>query len=630
MNKIININLAGRLIPIDESAYDQLRDYLNRLKSFFAREKGGDEIVHDMEDRMGELFQDKLKKGQPCIMADDITAMVSIMGSPEQIENEAGEEEPAAKTAHRYSGEEMPSSSGTHTKNLSRSKREHMIGGVCGGIANYFNIDPTIIRIALILITLAWGAGLVVYLLLWAILPESDDVTPVVRRRLYRNPKQKVVGGVCSGIAAYANVDPIIPRVIFAAPLLGMIFFGILDNGIFFFPFLVGSLPTLVLLYIILWASLPEANSVAEKLEMRGEKVDVHNLSQAIKGSEDTRTFQKKRSGLAQIFIILIKIFVFFILGTVLLTLAGVIIAVLAALLGITSTSLFMFPFSGLVTENSVHRVLLWVCVILTLIIPFITIIRLLVRVITGRKKGLARWLNIVSVMLFIIGVFGLFWIGSSIASDFKAPYTKTYTVPMSQPGNDTLLIRQMIIDDGGIVSDHDWDRDDHHWDNNNNGIRFRDDTTIAISNLNLHFTNSPDSLFHLLIQKSAHGRNSRRAQQLAESLEFNYRQEGNVLLLPRDFILPKGHPFRNQKLSVEVQVPVGKVFKTEGIDDNYYTNRIFRVRHGHFSYETTDFPSWDDDEYYKMGADGPIEHKKKEDNTDESRASDSGDTTSE
>src|SRR6218665_868944 len=93
MNKIININLAGRLIPIDEAAYDQLRDYLNRLKVFFSREQGGDEIVRDMEDRMGELFQDKLKKGSPCIMADDIQDMIKIMGSPEQIESEAGEEE---------------------------------------------------------------------------------------------------------------------------------------------------------------------------------------------------------------------------------------------------------------------------------------------------------------------------------------------------------------------------------------------------------------------------------------------------------------------------------------------------------------------------------------------------------
>ncbi|RYZ49393.1 MAG: PspC domain-containing protein, partial [Sphingobacteriales bacterium] len=536
------------------------------------------------------------------IMADDIAEMIRIMGSPEQIENEAGEEEPVRPAAG--SARQEQAFTGAKPKHLSRSKKDHMIGGVGGGIAAYFNIDPTIVRIALVLVTLAWGAGLVVYLLLWALLPVNDLDTPAVKRRLYRNPKQKIVGGVCSGIAAYANIDPIIPRIIFAAPLLGMIFFGIIDQGIFFFPVLTGGLPTLALLYFILWASLPEATTVAEKLEMRGEKVDVQSLSQAIKGVESDKDQPRKRSGIAQIFVVMVKIFVFFILGSVLLTLAGVIVAVLAALLGLGTTSFFVFPFSGLITENISHRYLLWTCVILTLMVPFISIIRVLVRIISGRKKAGSKWLNATLAGLFIFGVFGLFWVGSSIASDFKTPYTKTYNMPITQPANDTLIIRQMIIDDGGIVGDHDWDHDG--WNNDHEGLRFRDDSTFAVSNLNLHFTNSPDSNFHLLIQKSAQGRNSRRAQQRAEALEFNYRQEGNALLLPHDFTLPKEQPFRGQKLGIEIQVPVGKVFRTEGLDDNFYTNRIFRIRGGNFSYESSEYDAWDNDKYYKMTAEGP------------------------
>ena len=596
MNKIININLAGRLIPIDESAYDQLRDYLSRLKAFFSREEGGDEIVRDMEDRMGELFQDKLNKGTPCIMAKDIDDMIGIMGSPEQIENEAGEEESVKGNASRKSAQ--PVSESSKPRHLSRSKRDKLIGGVCGGLASYFNIDPIIVRIALILITMAWGAGIIVYLLLWAILPEGDDSSPVVKRRLYRNPKQKVVGGVCSGIAAYANIDPIIPRIIFAAPLLGMVFFGILDNGIFFFPVLVGGLPTLVILYIILWASLPEATTLAEKLEMRGEKVDVQNLSQAIKGTETDRPEAPKRSGLAQVFVILVKVFVFFILGSVMLSLAVVIIAVLAAMFGIATSSVLIFPFSELITESGTLRSVLWICVALTLIIPFITVIRLLVRVITGRGTKAGRWLTLTMTVLFIAGVFGLFWVGSTIASDFKTSYRKTYPLTLNQPANDTLIIRQNTTDDGGEIDEDEW---------NNEGIRFRDDSTIAISNINLQVERSPDSLFHLSVQKSANGRNSRRAQELALPLEFNYRQEGNVLYLPKDFTLPKGHPFRAQKLKVELLVPQGKVFRPEGIVSSYYTDRNFEMRPGRFHYRTVNYPEWNDNEYYQMGADGLI-----------------------
>jgi phage shock protein PspC (stress-responsive transcriptional regulator) len=607
MNKIININLAGRLIPIDESAYDLLRDYLNRLKSFFSHEKGGDEIVRDMEDRMGELFQDQLKKGNPCIMAEDIHQMIAIMGSPEQIEHESGEDD--KKQAKQSSADNQEQAFfNTKGKHLSRSGKEKMVGGVCGGLASYFNLDPTIIRVALILITLAWGAGLVVYLLLWAILPVNDEQAPVMRRRLYRNPKQKVVGGVCSGIAAYANIDPIIPRVVFAAPLLGIIFFGILDHGIFFFPFMVGSLPTLVLLYIILWASLPVANTVAEKLEMRGEKVDVHNLNQAMKGGEPEKKNDVERSGIAQLFSVLIKVFVFFVLGSIMLTLAGIIIAVIVAMFGVATSSFFLFPFSALVTENETYRTLIWLCIIITLLVPFIGIIRLLVRVITGRRKSSQRWIGTTLALIFTVAVFGLFWIGTTIASDFKASYTKTLELPIKQPNSDTLFVRQMVIDDGGIIGDHDWDNEfSDRWNHGHDEIRFKDDSTIAIGNMNLHFSNSADSNFHLLIQKSSQGRNIRRAQALAEALDFNFRQEGNVLILPNDFSLPQGQPFRAQKIGIEIQVPKGKIFKTEGINPDFYTNRIFRIRRGSFNYSSEDMPSWDDDVFYKMDKDGPV-----------------------
>jgi phage shock protein PspC (stress-responsive transcriptional regulator) len=617
MNKIININLAGRLIPIDEQAYDQLLDYLNRLKLFFSREEGGDEIVRDMEDRMGELFQDKLKKGAPCIMAEDVNAMIAIMGSPEQIENEAGEEknQQAGSNSEKKENTTGKESADKERKHLGRSKNDKMIGGVCGGLASYFNVDPIIIRIALILITLAWGAGLIVYLLLWALLPENDDEPKNLRRRLYRNPKQKVVGGVCSGIAAYANIDPVIPRVIFVAPLLGLIFFGILDNNIFFFPMFVGGLPTLVLLYLILWASLPEANTIAEKLEMRGEKVDVQNLSMAIKGNpeETETTIAPKKSGLRNLFSLMVKIFIFFVLAIVLVVLASVIIAIIATLCGLAVSSVFVFPFSGLITENETQKWLLWICAILTLILPFIAITKLLVRIVTGRRRPSNKWINITLSTLFIAGIFGLFWIGSSIASDFKTPYRKTFDYPLIQPTNDTLLIKQAIIDDGGLVGEEDWG-----WDHDQDGFRFRDDTTIAISNLNLRITNSPDSLYHLQVQKSSYGSNSRRAQAFAEPLVFSYKQEGNVLFLPKDFILPEGHPFRGQKLSIEVQVPVGKVFKTEDLVSNYYTDRSFVVRRGRFQYRTVNYPSWDDDHFYKMGADGPIDHRKQETDTSE------------
>lgn len=58
-------------------------------------------------------------------------------------------------------------------KRLQRSRTEKMIGGVCGGLAEYFGIDPTIVRILWVVITLIGGAGILAYLILWIAMPQE-------------------------------------------------------------------------------------------------------------------------------------------------------------------------------------------------------------------------------------------------------------------------------------------------------------------------------------------------------------------------------------------------------------------------------------------------------------------------
>ena len=92
----------------------------------------------------------------------------------------------------------------------------------------------------------------------------SYDYEPPRRRRLYRDPDNKVLGGVCSGIAAYFNIDPVIVRVIFA--ILPFLSFGVI-----------------IPVYIVLWIAMPEAITTAQKLEMRGEDINVSNIEKKIK-----------------------------------------------------------------------------------------------------------------------------------------------------------------------------------------------------------------------------------------------------------------------------------------------------------------------------------------------------------
>ena len=88
MKKVININFQGRVVPIEETAYDILKQYVESLRRFFANEEGKDEIINDIEGRIAELFGETLKKGGTCITDDDVNAIINSMGRPEEFETE--------------------------------------------------------------------------------------------------------------------------------------------------------------------------------------------------------------------------------------------------------------------------------------------------------------------------------------------------------------------------------------------------------------------------------------------------------------------------------------------------------------------------------------------------------------
>src|SRR5215210_8906844 len=85
MKKVININFQGRVIPIEETAYDIMKRYVESLRLFFANEEGRDEIINDIEGRIAELFGEVLKKGNTCIVDQDVVTIIASMGRPEDF-----------------------------------------------------------------------------------------------------------------------------------------------------------------------------------------------------------------------------------------------------------------------------------------------------------------------------------------------------------------------------------------------------------------------------------------------------------------------------------------------------------------------------------------------------------------
>ena len=166
MNKTININLGGFFFHIDEIAYQKLRTYLASIsKSLSDDAHGKNEIIADIEARISELLSEKITDSRQVVSESDIEDIIVIMGQPEDY-TEA--EDAYSDASYSY---KRNSSSG---KKLFRDGDDKFLGGVASGIAHYFNIDTIWVRLLFLVITIAGiGAGILVYIALWILLPEA-------------------------------------------------------------------------------------------------------------------------------------------------------------------------------------------------------------------------------------------------------------------------------------------------------------------------------------------------------------------------------------------------------------------------------------------------------------------------
>ena len=197
MKKTFTINLGGIVFHIDEDAYELLDKYLSNLRIHFSKEEGAEEIVHDMELRISELFSERLHESKQVISIADVEEVIEQMGKPEEF------------------SENTTQDTQTYTD-------------------------------------------------------ENDKGT----KRLFRNPDDKVIGGVCSGIAAFMGWDVTLVR-------LFTLVFGFLFQGI-------------IVAYIIAWILIPEAQTATEKLSMKGMKINVENIGKTVTdGFEDVNDYIK-------------------------------------------------------------------------------------------------------------------------------------------------------------------------------------------------------------------------------------------------------------------------------------------------------------------------------------------------
>ncbi|MCC5919269.1 MAG: PspC domain-containing protein [Cyclobacteriaceae bacterium] len=285
MKKSISISISAIVFHVEEDGYEQLKKYLDAVTRYFSSFEDSQEIVDDIERRIAEKFLAKLKGSQQVVTLSDVDEVISVMGtvadfeamndgaSSDKKEEESKTEEANEDKSSLFSLDEDP-------KRMIRNLDNRLIGGVASGIAYRLKVDPLWVRIIALLgffnffipASLFFGISplspivFLSYVVLWIALPSRKSLPEQKKvRKLYRDREDAVVGGVSKGLAHYFGVDPVIFRVLFV---------------VLSFIYLIG-----VLIYLVLWVITPQAKSITQKMEMKGDPINIENIEKSIKNS---------------------------------------------------------------------------------------------------------------------------------------------------------------------------------------------------------------------------------------------------------------------------------------------------------------------------------------------------------
>ncbi|MFN8715287.1 MAG: PspC domain-containing protein [Bacteroidota bacterium] len=386
------------------------------------------------------------------------------------------------------------------------------------------------------------------------------------RRRLFRDPDDRIVGGVCTGLGHYFDINHVWIRLAFA---------------ISFFVFGSGAL-----LYFILMIIMPKAETTAEKLEMRGEPVDVNNISRSIKddfdnfkrriedlgeeasdwgkrnfGSARNQPRNERRNGsgiervLGGIFEVVGRVFAF------LLLVAGV--GILIGLL----TSTFTFhrigpdelghslrnPFS-----SNTDFILAAIAFFLVFGIPTMMLIYHAIRTLFSIKAK-TKVISYTALSLWLIGLVIGIYCGVGVAANFSDSGHSTDRFKFADAQLDTLTV---IVDiDKDLESESYNNRHKNHKSTDRRYSYFtitKEGMKFGTTKLNIFPSKSGE--FELVIHKYSQGSTRVEAEQLANEIRFQLVQEGNRLIIPGSFMIGHDQKWRAQEIELELYVPAGKV----------------------------------------------------------------------
>lgn len=488
MNKTVTINISGIIFHIEEDAYDSLSKYLSTIKGYFSKTDGGNEIMSDIEARIAELLQAKINVSKQVILMSDVEHVMNIMGKPEDFGADQTKEESATREERQEYGDEK------------------------------------------------------------------------IKRRLFRNPDEKAIGGVCSGLAAYFNIDMVWVRL----AMFLLIFFGGLSLWV----------------YIILWIVIPEAKTTAEKLAMRGEQANINSILKSFQEeAEEMKNRGKKqyeevsntvrnnfsyaRNSTAQVLNTFFNI-IGRLIGLFLIVIGGIFLfGYITSILGISvlDSNNYFSHWRRVMFESSSDYALAVFSFIIVAGIPVMMMVYAGVKLLF-RVHYSNRWLNLGLGILWTIGIIMAFYVTMLTVRQFNDNSRLKESSTLRGIG-DTLIIKMSPgTQNVKNMKFENNDDIDNYLSNNHSGYFFGESdrrlSVIGYADLSVEESNS-DSI-ELIISRISRGKSKKEANENAKAIEYVFHQDSNVLIFDEIFTVLEGLKFRAQEVDIKIKLPKGKV----------------------------------------------------------------------
>ena len=367
-------------------------------------------------------------------------------------------------------------------------------------------------------------------------------------RRLFRNPDDKILGGVCSGLSLYFGISqPIWLRLAFALA---------------FFTFGSGFL-----LYIILWIVIPKAKTITDKMEMHGQDINIHNIKKNFSDDvkdlkEEFKNFKNPNyksnfNNSSHRFFNFLHDF-FYLVGHVFIKIVAWVMVVAGILLMVLLlTTIFGFTQAFTELPRIIAGAENYKMTIIGMGLLFG--IPLLMMIIKGIKllfnfKIKSTALNFAFLALWVIGWGITIYLGVLYFGNFthKSAVTREYNIGNSTV--DTLQISLIKIENAKEFAHFNINLND-----DKNAYLLSNNSKFYVRDVMLKIEKSQDSSFHLSEIMSAYGYTGTDAKSNANEIGYEYNLEGKKLMLHSYCFFPLDKPWRKQKARLIIEVPEGK-----------------------------------------------------------------------